>query len=214
MRADPIHGSAASWALATAGLLAVLAVLTWPLRESVYLAIAPGVAASSASSALAGAVAAYGPLLLVALAAVLAVGTFVRNRAAFWRLGAGGLGVLVAYLLGKATKILVAEVRPCQVWDVPTALSCPAVGDWSWPSNHSLIAAAFATACLIAVPRSAWFAIPVALLAGFARLTAGVHYLHDVCAGLALGTAVVALVVLALRPVLARLPVPAPHSPT
>ena len=189
-----------------AGLLAVVAILTWPLRAVVYQSVAPAVAASPAGAALAGALAEYGPLLLVALAAVLAVGAPLRDRSAFWRLSAGGLGVVCAYLLSKLLKLLVTEERPCRVWEVPTSLACPDAGDWSWPSNHSVIVAAFATACIIAVPAAAWFAVPAALLAGVARLAAGVHYLHDVAAGLALGTVVVALVVVLLRPVLARLP--------
>ena len=56
-----------------AGLLAVVAILTWPLRAVVYQAVAPAVAASPAGATVAGVLAEYGPLLLVALAAVLAV---------------------------------------------------------------------------------------------------------------------------------------------
>ncbi len=188
-----------SLGLGTALVLAGLAVLAWPAREVIYLTVAPPVAGSAALAAVAGALAASGPLLLVALAAVLAVVTLVRDRPAFWHLVAGGVGVVSAYLLSAGVKLLVTEERPCRVWDVPTALSCPGVGDWSWPSNHSVVAAAFATACIIAVPRTAWLAVPLAVLVAVARLAAGVHYLHDVAAGLALGTAVVVAVVLLLR---------------
>lgn len=185
--------------LGTAIVLAGLAASTWPLRAVVYRAVAPAVAGSPVGAPVAGAAARYGPLLLVALAAVLAVVTLLRDRPAFWLLVAGGVGVIIAYLLSAVVKMLVGEERPCRVWDVPTKVACPAVGDWSWPSNHSLVAAALATACIIAVPRTAWFAVPAALLAGLARLAAGVHYLHDVASGLALGTAVVVVVVLLLR---------------
>lgn len=196
-----------SRALLVAGLLAVVAAVTWPLREAAYRSVAPAVAASPTGAALAGALAEYGPLLLVALAAVLAVGAFTGDRRVLWRLGAGGVGVIGAAVLSKLLKLAVTEERPCRVWDVEAVLACPGVGDWSWPSGHSVIAAALATGCIIAVPRSAWFAVPVAVLAGAARLAAGVHYLHDVASGLALGTVVVALVVVLLDPWLARLPV-------
>src|SRR5699024_2180650 len=195
-------------ALLVAGVLALVAVVTWPLREEIYVTVAPAVATSPVAATVAGTVAERGPLLLVVLAAVLAVVTVLRDRAAFWTLVVGGVGVIGAYLLSAAVKLLVAEQRPCQVWQVPTTLSCPAVGDWSWPSNHSLVAAAFATACILAVPRTAWLAVPVALLSGLARLAAGVHYLHDVASGLALGTAVVALVVLLGRAIRSGWPPP------
>ncbi|WP_280194112.1 phosphatase PAP2 family protein [Nocardia farcinica] len=81
----------------------------------------------------------------------------------------------------------------------------PAAGDWSWPSNHAVLAAAFATACVLAAPRVAWFAVPVALAVAAARVGAGVHYVHDVLSGLALGVVVVALVVALIRPSLDRL---------
>lgn len=190
-----------------AGLLALVAVLAWPLRADVYQTVAPSVADAPVAAALAAGLATYGLLVLVALAGILAVRTFHRDRAAFWRLAGGGVGVISAYLLSELLKVMVTEERPCRVWDVPTALVCPGVGDWSWPSNHSVVAAAFAAACIIAVPRTAWLAVPVALLVALARLAAGVHYLHDVGSGLALGTAVVAVGTVLLRPVIARLPV-------
>ncbi|GAB6936924.1 phosphatase PAP2 family protein [Isoptericola variabilis] len=193
-------------ALPAAGLLALVAALAWPVRADVYRAVAPAVAGASTPAAVAAGVASFGLLALVALAGVLAVRSFLRDRAAFWRLASGGVGVIAAYLLSEALKVLVTEERPCRVWDVPTALVCPEVGDWSWPSNHSVLAAALATACIVAVPRAAWFAVPAALLVGVSRLAAGVHYLHDVAAGLALGVLVVSLAVVGLRPLVARLP--------
>lgn len=194
-------------ALPVAGVFALLAGITWPFQAAIYRSVAPSVAAAPVGSVLAGAFAQYGPLLLVALAAVLAAGSLVRERAVFCRLVSGGVGVLGAYLLSELVKLLVTEERPCRAWDVETVLACPGVGDWSWPSSHSTVAAALAAACIIAAPRTAWFAVPAAVLAGAARLAAGVHYLHDVASGLALGTVVVALVVVLLDPWMARLPV-------
>src|SRR5699024_12293976 len=96
------------------------------------------------------------------------------------------------------------EPRPCSVVDTATVLSCPGSGDWSWPSNHAVLAAAFATACILVVPRLAWFALPLALAIAASPVAAGVHYVPDVPSGLALGALVVAAVVAAASPVLDR----------
>lgn len=192
--------------LTTAAALALFAAATLPARENLYRAIAGTTADSSALGRLAGAVASRGLLLLVALTAVIAVWSWMRDRTVFWRLASGGIGVIGAYLLSEAIKLTATEERPCRVLDVATVKPCPEVGDWSWPSNHAVIAAAFATACIIALPRTAWFAAPVAVLIAFSRVAAGVHYVHDVASGLALGTAVVAMVAVALQPVVNRLP--------
>ncbi|MEV7972116.1 phosphatase PAP2 family protein [Cellulomonas sp. NPDC089187] len=204
-------------ALLVAILFAMIAAVSWPLRGPIYRGVAPAVAESSALSAVFSTLASYGLLILVATAGILALVNLLRNRAAFWRLVCGGVGVVVAYAASEGIKLLVTEQRPCRVWTVDTALACPAAGDWSWPSNHSVLAAAFATACLLAVRRVGWFTVPVALMIGISRLAVGVHYLHDGASGLALGTAVVAVSVVVLRPVVDRLPrrwvdAPSPES--
>src|SRR5690625_5409268 len=53
-------------ALLVAGVLALVAVVTWPLREAVYVTVAPAVATSPVAAAVAGTLAQRGPLLLVA----------------------------------------------------------------------------------------------------------------------------------------------------
>jgi undecaprenyl-diphosphatase len=126
---------------------------------------------------------------MVGTVVVIAVWSWLRDREAFWRFVCAGLGVVGAYLTSEVIKLLVSQPRPCRVLDVTTVLGCPEVGDWSWPSNHSVIAAAFATACVIAAPRLMWFVAPMAGLIAFSRVAAGVHHLHDVISGLALGTA-------------------------
>jgi undecaprenyl-diphosphatase len=192
--------------LTTATVLALIALGALPVRENLYLAIAGPASDSSTLGGLAGAVASRGLLLLVALATAVTVWSWLQDRTAFRRLAAGGIGVVGAYLLSEVIKLMVTEERPCRALVVDTVMSCPQVGDWSWPSNHSVIAGAFATACIIALPRTAWFAAPVAVLIAFSRVAAGVHYVHDFASGLALGTAVVALVAAALQPAVSRLP--------
>ncbi|MFF0946063.1 phosphatase PAP2 family protein [Kocuria sp. CPCC 205300] len=187
-------------------VLALIALVVFPLRGPLYLAIAGTTANSEVLAAVAEIVAGPGLFTLVGTAVVIAVWSWLRDREAFWRLVCAGLGVVGAYLTSEVIKLLVSQPRPCRVLDVTTVLGCPQVGDWSWPSNHSVIAAAFATACIIAAPRLMWFVAPMAVLIAFSRVAAGVHYLHDVASGLALGTALVVVMVVMLRPVVDRLP--------
>lgn len=193
-------------AILIVALLMVLTVLSYPLKDLLYRGIAGTVAASISLGGMATLITTPGVVALVAFTPVIALWTWLRNRAAFWRLASGGLGVVLAYLLSESMKILIMEERPCRVLNVPTVLSCPSAGDWSWPSNHSAIAAAFATAWVLALPRSIWFAVPATILIGISRVAVGAHYLHDVFAGLALGTITVWICVYALGSVVAHLP--------
>lgn len=83
--------------------------------------------------------------------------------------------------------------------------ACPAPGDWSLPSNHASIAGAAAVALVLAWRRLAYVAVPAALLLAFSRVVVGVHYPHDVLAGLLLGAAVATVLALATGRPLAAL---------
>lgn len=92
--------------------------------------------------------------------------------------------------------------RPRPSYDATTVNA----GDWSFPSGHSSGAAVLAGVLLVlllphAPPRWRTAVATAALLAaaviGWTRLALGVHYLSDVVAGLALGTAAVLLAVAA-----------------
>jgi membrane-associated phospholipid phosphatase len=175
-------------------LLVLAGLVSYRARDGMFRTVAEW----TARSPLDGAVEVFtevGLLVLVATAAVLAVWSLVRDHEVLGRLVTGGVGVIAAYLVSEVAKNIVREPRPCSAGDVLTVLTCPEAGSWSWPSNHSTIAAAFAVACAFAVPRLGWFTVPLAVAAAFSRVAAGVHYVHDVLAGLALGVAVVALVV-------------------
>jgi membrane-associated phospholipid phosphatase len=111
---------------------------------------------------------------------------------------------VVAYLLSETSKELWQEERPCRtLGDLATIAACPEYGDWSFPSNHATVAGAAAVALAWSVARLGFFAVGVALFAAASRVVVGVHYPHDVIAGLFLG-AMVALVL----PVPARLLAP------
>ncbi|WDZ91018.1 phosphatase PAP2 family protein [Nocardiopsis sp. HUAS JQ3] len=184
--------------LIVTAVLALLALTAYPGRERVFTAVA-GSAERSELAPLVGTVAELGLLALVATAGVLAAWCWFRSRRRFWPLAFAGLGVIAAYVLSEGVKLLVAQPRPCDVVDIATVLTCPGAGDWSWPSNHSVLAAAFAAACVLTVRRIAWLTVPLALVIATSRVAAGVHYAHDVLSGLAFGLLVVTVVVAVVR---------------
>ncbi|MFI5671839.1 phosphatase PAP2 family protein [Streptomyces sp. NPDC051704] len=113
---------------------------------------------------------------------------------------AAPLATALAYAASELVKSAVDEERPCRAVAGAAAslVACPAPGDWSFPSNHSAIAGAAAVALALAVRRAgrlALLTVPLALLMAFSRVFVGVHYPHDVLAGLLLGAALAALAV-------------------
>ncbi|SER99677.1 phosphatase PAP2 family protein [Lentzea albida] len=99
-----------------------------------------------------------------------------------------GAGVVVAYAVSEVVKLVVQEERPCRT--APSIAECPAPGDWSFPSNHSTIAGASAMAIFLLHRTYGWIAVVCAIAAAASRVVVGVHYVHDVMAGLALGALV------------------------
>ena len=96
-----------------------------------------------------------------------------------------------AYLLSELSKSFIHEDRPCRGLDAAAIIvDCPEVGDWSFPSNHSTIAAAAAIGLALAWRRSTPWVVAMAALMAFSRVFVGAHYPHDVLAGLALGAVV------------------------
>ncbi|HEY8776705.1 MAG TPA: phosphatase PAP2 family protein, partial [Gaiellaceae bacterium] len=88
---------------------------------------------------------------------------------------------------------------PCNALaHVEVLLHC--AGDSSFPSDHAMIAGAFAAGLLLLNRRIGLAALLLALLLAFARVYVGVHYPSDVAGGLAIGAAIGTLVVLTLRP--------------
>lgn len=118
------------------------------------------------------------------------LGVFVAMFAWLWlkfRLRAflAGAGVVVAYAVSEVVKLVVQEERPCRA--APSLAECPEPGDWSFPSNHSVIAGASAMAIWALHRTLGWVAAVCALAAASSRVIVGVHYVHDVLAGLLLG---------------------------
>ena len=141
----------------------------------------------------------YGLLLLIALA-VLACRTRSTPRA-LWVPGA----MAVAFAISALVKLAVGEQRPCRMLPVGhIATACPPLGDYAFPSNHAVLAGAGATALFLLDRRLGAVAIVNALVIAVSRVYIGVHYPHDVVAGLLLGAAVAWAGPYAVRRVMVR----------
>ncbi|MGC0416469.1 phosphatase PAP2 family protein [Embleya sp. AB8] len=98
------------------------------------------------------------------------------------------LVVAVVYVLDDALKSVIQEQRPCQAMPNSfTVESCPAPGDWSFPSNHAVIAASAATVVWLLNRVLGIIAAVAALAMAASRVWVGVHYPHDVLVGLLVG---------------------------
>ncbi|GAA5160795.1 MULTISPECIES: phosphatase PAP2 family protein [Amycolatopsis] len=114
------------------------------------------------------------------------------------------LGVLLAYGLSNLVKVLVREPRPCLRYPgTPTVAPCDFATDYSFPSNHVVLAVSAAVGLLLVAWRVGLLAFVLAALVGFSRVYVGAHYPHDVLAGAVLGAAVAACGLVARRPLAA-----------
>ncbi|MHB1584500.1 MAG: phosphatase PAP2 family protein [Acidimicrobiales bacterium] len=149
-----------------------------------------------------------GPVLLTVLFLLAyALAWWRRQVAATSLLVLGGIGTLIALGLNQLVAHGAGELRPYDTLRHVLVL-VPKANDFSFPSDHSVIAGALVTSVVLVVGRYGRRSIPVALAACsavlglflcFARVYVGAHYPGDVVAGLLLGVVVVGLVSL-LRP--------------
>jgi len=129
---------------------------------------------------------------VVMLALVIVyLGTLVRtwvtkDNIPFVRLVFGGVATTLVYVINVFLKDGYGNVRPCNVYE--TVSNCPPLEDFSYPSNHTVIAFGLAMGLAFALPWMAYLAFPLAILEGVSRVLAGHHYPHDVLVGAALGT--------------------------
>lgn len=94
-----------------------------------------------------------------------------------------GLGTALSVGSGLALKQVFQENRPCQAIHVATVQPCPGPADYSFPSDHTIIAVALAVGLWIVSRRLGVVAVVIAALEGFSRVYLGQHYPHDVLAG-------------------------------
>ncbi|WP_180903214.1 phosphatase PAP2 family protein [Nonomuraea indica] len=109
---------------------------------------------------------------------------------------AGPAGIVGAYVVSELVKLVVREDRPCR--GVTTIAVCPPTDDWSFPSNHAVIAAGAAGTLILARRALAWVVLPLAAVMAFSRVFVGVHYPHDVAAGFLVGLTLAPLFALLL----------------
>ncbi|MCF6471984.1 phosphatase PAP2 family protein [Nonomuraea sp. MG754425] len=138
-----------------------------------------------------------GLFLFAALFVVAALRAWRRPARELALVIAGPAGIVLAYIVSEIVKLIVREDRPCR-GGVTTIAACPPLDDWSFPSNHSAIAAGAAAALVLAWRALAWAVFPLAAVMAFSRVFVGVHYPHDVAAGFLLGAVLAPLFALLL----------------
>lgn len=115
-----------------------------------------------------------------------------------------GVGVVFAVGLNKAIISKVFErPRPCTTVKHALAL-VPCTPDNAFPSDHALLAGAFAVGLLLLNRALGTVAAVAAVYVAFGRVYIGMHHPGDVAAGLFLGALITVVIVLALRGVTTR----------
>lgn len=116
-----------------------------------------------------------------------------------------GIGVVAALLINQhVISSAVGRARPCHTLShVEVLLTC--ANDYSFPSDHCVMAGAFVAGLAFVGARWAVPAGALAVLLAFTRVYTGVHYPSDAAAGLVIGAAIGVVVVLLLRPGMCRL---------
>lgn len=142
----------------------------------------------------------FGAALLWSWWAARSRGDVRAVAAALW----APLGMLLAVGLNQPLGHLVAEPRPYT--QMPGTLVLVArTTDFSFPSDHAVMAGAVATGVLLAGRRLGLLVTAAAVLMAVTRVYVGAHYPSDVVAGVLLGSAVCGLGFLVVRPILLRL---------
>jgi undecaprenyl-diphosphatase len=110
-----------------------------------------------------------------------------------------GVSALISLGINHFVSQAVARTRPCHVatLHVHSLLSC--ANDYSFPSDHAVIAGALAMGLLLFDLRIGLLATLLALLLAFSRVYVGVHYPADVIAGLLLGAVITLIIFVLLR---------------
>lgn len=131
-------------------------------------------------------VALFAVLLLAGWWTARRSGDPTRMAAALW----AALGTVLAVGINQPVVNAVHEARPYQAMQGLLVLADRST-DFSFPSDHAVMAGAAAAGLLLVRRGLGWAATVAALLIAFARVYIAAHYPQDVAAGLLLGAAVV-----------------------
>jgi membrane-associated phospholipid phosphatase len=149
---------------------------------------------------------AYATYGVVLFALLLLYGVLLARRRSSRDLAAAAwacLATLLAVALNQPVGRLVAEARPYAAHPGLLRLVDP-TRDFSFPSDHAVMAGAVTAGLLLVFPRLGLVAAVTAVLMAFSRVYIAAHYPWDVVAGLVLGAAVAVLGWLLLqRPLIA-----------
>ncbi len=146
----------------------------------------------------------FGVILFFGL---LVIGLVMARRLDNRTLAAAGwapIAVLLALAANQPLSGAVHEARPYDTHPHVLVLVTRST-DWSFPSDHAVMAGAVAVGLLFVSRRLGFIALGAALLMAFARVYVAAHYPWDVLAGLVFGGAVALLSWLLLRTPLTEL---------
>lgn len=126
-------------------------------------------------------------LVLVGLYGVMLLRKLIlKDHVPFVRLVVGGAATTLVYAINKLIlKDTYGMIRPCHTFD--TGGSCPDISNFSYPSNHTVIAFGLAMGLAFAITWLSYLVFPVAILEAISRVLAGHHYPHDVLVGAVVG---------------------------
>ncbi len=144
---------------------------------------------------------AYASYGVVLFAALLLAGVLVARHGRTRDLAAAGwacLATLLAVALNQPVGHLFAEARPYAAHPGLLRLA-DTTRDFSFPSDHAVMAGAVAAGLLLVSRRLGLVAAAAAVLMAFSRVYIAAHYPWDVLAGIAFGAAVAYLGWLMLR---------------
>ena len=122
------------------------------------------------------------------------------------------LGVLLALAVNQPIANAVAEPRPYAALPHVLVLVSRST-DYSFPSDHAVMAGAVALGAAMTIRSLGWIAIVMAAVMGFARVYVGAHFPLDVVAGIAVGAAVSAAGYLVVKRPLLALTAAVSHTP-
>ncbi len=142
----------------------------------------------------------FAALLLVSWLLARRVGDLRRVAAALW----APVGVLVAVGVNQFLVAAVAEERPYQALPGSLVLVSRS-SDYSFPSDHAVMAGAVAVGVLLVHRRLGLLAVALAVLMAATRVYVGAHFPLDVVVGLMVGALVALVAYLAVRPLATRL---------